>query len=391
MRGLFTAGVIDGMMEAGIVFDGAIGVSAGAVFGCNYKSNQPGRVLRYNLRFCKDPRYSSFRSLVTTGDLFGADFCYREIPDRLDPFDKQAYRENPMDFFVVGTDVHTGQPVYHNCLEGGEEDLDWFRASASMPLAARIVSVGGYDLLDGGIADSIPLAYLEEQGYDRNVVILTQPMGYVKTKNKALPLMRKVYRDYPALLDTLARRQDVYNETTAAIREKERRGMAVRSQVEVFDEGGVLLCTNRCTTLFPTLGGYGGQPMDRRASRIPDRAPDFVARDHIGAAQHLLYRLTGDTNLVHVDRAVAESRGLQGPFVHDLCAFGYACRLAIGQCFPGQPERLRRMYGAMKTVLYPDTPVELHLWQTGPGQGAFRLVNAATGQAILDRGELDWD
>ena len=78
--------------------------------------------------------------------------------------------------------------------------------------------------------------------------------------------------------------------------------MAVRSQVEVFDEGGVLLCTNRCTTLFPTLGGYGGQPMDRRASRIPDRAPDFVARDHIGAAQHLLYRLTGDTNLVHVDQ-----------------------------------------------------------------------------------------
>lgn len=171
----------------------------------------------------------------------------------------------------------------------------------------------------------------------------------------------------------------------------EGRGMAVRSQVEVFDEGGVLLCTNRCTTLFPTLGGYGGQPMDRRASRIPDRAPDFVARDHIGVAQHLLYRLTGDTNLVHVDRAVAERRGLQGPFVHDLCAFGYACRLAIGQRFPGQPERLRRMYGAMKTVLYPDTPVELHLWQTGPGQGAFRLVNAATGQAILDRGELDWD
>ena len=90
-------------------------------------------------------------------------------------------------------------------------------------------------------------------------------------------------------------------------------------------------------------------------------------------------------------RAVAESRGLAGPFVHDLCAFGYACRLAIGQLFPGQPERLERMYGAMKTVLYPDTPVELHLWQTGPGQGAFRLVNAATGQAILGRGELDWD
>lgn len=224
MRGLFTAGVTDVMMEAGIVFDGAIGVSAGAVFGGNYKAGQAGRVLRYNLRFCKDPRYSSLRSLIKTGDLFGADFCYREIPDHLDPFDQAAYAANPMDFFVVATDVHTGRAVYHNCLDGGREDLEWFRASASMPLASRIVSVGGYDLLDGGIADSIPLAYLEEQGYDRNVVILTQPMGYVKTKNKAMPLLRRVYKDYPQLLDTLARRQDVYNETTAAIREKERRG-----------------------------------------------------------------------------------------------------------------------------------------------------------------------
>lgn len=187
MRGLFTAGVTDVMMEAGIVFDGAIGVSAGAVFGGNYKAGQAGRVLRYNLRFCKDPRYSSLRSLIKTGDLFGADFCYREIPDHLDPFDQAAYAANPMDFFVVATDVHTGRAVYHNCLDGGREDLEWFRASASMPLASRIVSVGGYDLLDGGIADSIPLAYLEEQGYDRNVVVLTQPMGYVKTKNKAMP------------------------------------------------------------------------------------------------------------------------------------------------------------------------------------------------------------
>ena len=224
MRGLFTAGVTDVMMESGIVFDGAIGVSAGAVFGGNYKAGQAGRVLRYNLRFCKDPRYSSLRSLIKTGDLFGADFCYREIPDHLDPFDQAAYAANPMDFFVVATDVHTGRAVYHNCLDGGREDLEWFRASASMPLASRIVSVGGYDLLDGGIADSIPLAYLEEQGYDRNVVVLTQPMGYVKTKNKAMPLLRRVYKDYPQLLDTLARRQDVYNETTAAIREKERRG-----------------------------------------------------------------------------------------------------------------------------------------------------------------------
>lgn len=224
MRGLFTAGVMDVMMEEGIAFDGAVGVSAGAVFGCNFKSHQPGRVLRYNLRFCKDPRYSSFRSLVRTGDLFGADFCYREIPDHLDPFDRETYAADPMEFYVVGTDVHTGRPVYHNCQTGDAEDLAWFRASASMPLAAQVVSVGGWDLLDGGIADSIPLRYLEEQGYDRNVVVLTQPMGYVKTKNKAMPLMRRAYKQYPHLLETMAQRQDVYNETTAYIREKERRG-----------------------------------------------------------------------------------------------------------------------------------------------------------------------
>lgn len=170
----------------------------------------------------------------------------------------------------------------------------------------------------------------------------------------------------------------------------EGRGMAVGSQVEVFDEGGNLLCTNRCTTLFPTLGGYGGTPMPRRESLIPQREPDFVLADHVGPVQHLLYRLTGDTNLVHVDQDVAVSRGLEGPFVHDLCAFGYACRLAIGQLFPGQPARLTRMYAAMKTVLYPDTPIALHLWNLGEGKAAFRLVNTATGKAILDRGELEW-
>ena len=131
--------------------------------------------------------------------------------------------------------------------------------------------------------------------------------------------------------------------------------------------------------------------MPRRESRIPHRDPDLVAADQVSKVQHLLYRLTGDTNLVHVDEEVAKSRGLDGPFVHDLCAFGFACRLAIGALFPGHPEKLTRMYAAMKTVLYPNTPLELHLWQLSPGRAAFRLINRATGKAVLDRGELDWD
>ena len=215
MRGLFTAGVIDVMMEQNIVFDGAVGVSAGAVFGCNYKSHQIGRVLRYNLAFCQDPRYCSMRSRIKTGDLFGADFCYRQIPDELDVFDREAYANSPMDFYVVGTDVRSGRAVYHNCLTGDHEDLDWLRASASMPLASQIVSVGNRNLLDGGIADSIPLKFIQAQGYAKNVVILTQPLDYVKKKNKLMPLMKVVYRQYPKLLHTMARRHDVYNEATA--------------------------------------------------------------------------------------------------------------------------------------------------------------------------------
>jgi len=170
----------------------------------------------------------------------------------------------------------------------------------------------------------------------------------------------------------------------------EGRGMAVRSEQKVFDEAGVLLCTNRCTTLFPTLGGYGGTPLVKARSPIPDRLPDHTVTDRVGPAQHLLYRLTGDTNLVHVDREVAQARGLEGPFVHDLCAFGYVCRLAAGVLFPGRPERLTRMYGAMKTVLYPDTPLELELWELEEGKAAFRLLNANTRKAVLDRGEIQW-
>ena len=195
------------------------------------------------------------------------------------------------------------------------------------------------------------------------------------------------HRPIPPLKGTF-----VYRDVLTGLFDRgEGRGMAVRSQAEVFDEGGNLLCTNRCTTLFPTLGGYGGTPLDRGRSPIPDRLPDHTLPARVGAAQHLLYRLTGDTNLVHVDREIAVSRGLEGPFVHDLCAFGYVCRMAIGLLFPGRPEKLRRLYAGMKNVLYPDTAVELELWETGPGRAAFRLIRAADRAVILDRGEIQWE
>lgn len=223
MRGLFTAGVMDVMLEHNIPFDGAIGVSAGAAFGCNYKSKQIGRVLRYNLRFCADKRYSGVRCLLRTGNIFSTDFCYGEVPLRYDPFDYDTYNSNPMDFYVVCTDVETGKAVYHKYTGWKDHGFDWIRASASMPLVSQIVEIDGRKYLDGGIADSIPVAFFQQLGYDRNVVVLTRPKGYQK-KNGAMPLIRQKYRAYPKLVEAMANRHIVYNNTLAEIDRDEQAG-----------------------------------------------------------------------------------------------------------------------------------------------------------------------
>ena len=217
MRGMFTAGVLDVLMENGLVTDGAIGVSAGAVFGCNYKSHQIGRVIRYNTEYCNDKRYASFKNLVKTGNLYSEQFCYHEVPEKLDPFNEAAFAASPMDFFVVCTDVKTGEPIYHKCRKGDAEDVLWMEASASMPLAAKIVKIGHYGLLDGGVADSIPVRFFESIGYKRNLIILTQPKGYVKKKNKFLPAIRAKYFRYPAFVEAVADRHERYNETLSYI------------------------------------------------------------------------------------------------------------------------------------------------------------------------------
>ncbi len=222
MRGMFTCGVIDVLMENGIRFDGAIGISAGAVFGCNYKSGQIGRAIRYNKTYCKDPRYCSYRSLIKTGDLYGADFCYRELPDELDIFDRETFRNDPMEFYIGATDVKTGKCVYHKCTDGGEEDLQWMRASASMPIASKPVAIGDGLYLDGGIADSIPYKHMEELGYNRNVIVLTQPLGYVKKKSPGI--MKLALRKYPAIAEGMSKRHEMYNGQVREICRREKDG-----------------------------------------------------------------------------------------------------------------------------------------------------------------------
>lgn len=221
MRGMFTCGVLDVFMENGISFDGAAGISAGATFGCNLKSRQIGRALRYNMKFSRDWRYCSLKSLIKTGDLYGAEFCYHTIPEKLDPFDRAAFESDPMEFYIGATDVETGEVLFHKCTDGGPRDIEWMRASASMPVVSNIVTVDGYKMLDGGIVCSVPYEYMEEQGYNRNVIVLTRQKGYRKKKSSIVPLVKLVLRKYPAMGRAMAVRHIVYNAQMDEIERKE--------------------------------------------------------------------------------------------------------------------------------------------------------------------------
>jgi predicted patatin/cPLA2 family phospholipase len=232
MRGLFSAGVMDVMMEHHVTFDGIIGVSAGAAFGCNYKSGQNGRAIRYNKRFAHDKKYCSMWSYLKTGDLFGAEYAYHLVPEEYDKFDNDAFEQNPTEFYVVCTDVMTGKPVYQKCMNGGHQTYDWIRASASMPVVSHVVELEGYHLLDGGMTDSIPLAYFQQLGFLRNIVILTQPNGYQKTPNPLMPLIHVGLRRYPHALEAMRQRPEMYNRQLAFLEQEEQKGntLVIRPQ-----------------------------------------------------------------------------------------------------------------------------------------------------------------
>lgn len=224
LRGLFTAGILDVLMENGVRFDGLVGVSAGAAFGCNYKSGQAGRVIRYNKRFAHEWRYCSWRSWIATGDLFGGEFCYHKMPDELDVFDKETFDSNPMEYYAVCTDVETGEAVYKRLMKCSPETYEYIRASASMPMVSRIVEIDGSKLLDGGVTDSIPLRFFQQQGYERNLVILTQPADYQKRHNRLMPILRLWLHRYPKMIEALDRRHEMYNQQLEYVREEERKG-----------------------------------------------------------------------------------------------------------------------------------------------------------------------
>lgn len=224
MRGLFTAGVLDVFMENGIKFDNVIGVSAGACFGCNYVSGQVGRTIRYNMKYAKDKRYCSVSSLIKTGDIFGGEFCYHTLPTELDKFDEAAFIDSGVPFYMVVTDIETGEAGYHRMYDASYEELEWMRASSSMPLVSNIVEIGGGKYLDGGMTDAIPLKASEALGCDKNVTVLTKPRGYRKSHEKTMPLIRFKYKEYPKLIRAMDIRHITYNEQLDHVFSQEKAG-----------------------------------------------------------------------------------------------------------------------------------------------------------------------
>ena len=226
MRGMYTCSILDVLMENRIYLDGMVGVSAGIAFGCNYKSRQIGRALRYNVRFAHDKRYSGLMSLLKTGNYYNAYFAYKLVPTHYDVFDYNVFEDSPMECYAVCFDVKSGEGVYHRLDHVNDDFFEWIRASASMPVVAQPVEVGGRLLLDGGLADSIPLEFMMSKGYQRNVVILTREEGFRKTAEHGMWLMKPMLRKWPKVIEALRHRPAHYNQQLQVVREQERLGNA---------------------------------------------------------------------------------------------------------------------------------------------------------------------
>lgn len=209
VRGIYTAGVLDVFMENGITFGGVMGVSAGAIHACSYLSGQKGRSIRYYRRYVGDPRFMSLCSWLKTGDIVGAEFCYHTLPDELDVYDHDAFLANPTPYWVVCTDVESGSPAYIR-IRDMRGQIEYLRASASLPYFSRMVALDGKKYLDGGCTDSVPVEAMQRLGYARNVVVLTRDASYRK-KPEMTALAKLVYGKYPAFVRTLEKRHEMYN------------------------------------------------------------------------------------------------------------------------------------------------------------------------------------
>lgn len=220
MRGVFTAGVLDAFMDNKISFDNVIGVSAGACHACSFLSNQYKRAFDVNVNYLKDKRYCSLYSLFKTGDIFGADFIYNVIPNTLNFFDYDTFKNKKCKFEAVLTNIKTGKAEYKE-VKDAKKDMIYVRAGASLPLLSRAVKADGNEYLDGGISDSVPIVYYRKKKIDKIIVVLTRPLGYRKKPNKYTRLLKIKYKNYPNLINSIMNRSVKYNKTMNLIEKLE--------------------------------------------------------------------------------------------------------------------------------------------------------------------------
>jgi len=209
LRGIYTAGVLDELIKDNIKIDAIIGVSMGSLVGVNYLSNQPGRAIRYNKKYCRDKRYMGIYPFLKEGNIVSKDFAYYEIPEQLDKFDYKTYNKSKIKFYCTVTNVDTGKAEYIE-IKDCKKDIEYLRAGSSMPGVSKIVKIKSNNYLDGGIADSIPVRKAIELGYDKIIVVETRPLEYRK-KYKKINTLNRLYRKYPNFLDTLQNRNYKYN------------------------------------------------------------------------------------------------------------------------------------------------------------------------------------
>ena len=224
LRGIYTAGVLDVLLKENIKVDTIIGVSAGALFGVNYKSNQPGRAIRYNLKYCNNKNYISYYSFFTTGNIVNKDFCFNKLVNELDPFDYETFAKSKIDFYATVTNIETGKAEYHLLKDlRKEKDSEYLRASGSMPFVSQPVEIDGKKYLDGAIGDSIPVDKMLTMSVDKIIVVPTRPIEFRRRKKTTI-FNKLKYRKYPIFADKLSNRYKMYNKEVERIIDLENQG-----------------------------------------------------------------------------------------------------------------------------------------------------------------------
>ncbi|MGN1181250.1 MAG: patatin family protein [Suilimivivens sp.] len=237
MKGVYSSGALDFFLDKGLEFSSCYGVSAGACSLCSFLSKQRGRAYHTNVDYLQDKNYCSLYSLLKTGDLFGVDMCYHQIPEKLNPYDNETFEKYQGKFYSVVTNIETGCPEYIH-IKNMRTDIEAIRASASLPLVSRNVEINGKLYLDGGISDAIPLRRSMKDGNRKNVVIMTKEVGYRRQPAFALSLMRIRYRKYPKVYELMKNRHIVYNETLDFLAEEVKKGTVFLIQPKVKSDVG---------------------------------------------------------------------------------------------------------------------------------------------------------